>query len=211
MGRRRHAATCLIIPGLNDSGPGHWQTAWVRRRDDCRRVELGCWESPLRGVWLSRLDQAVRESAPPVVLVAHSLGCIAVAWWASLLREDAARRVSAALLVAPADVERPDASELLLRFAPAPAERLPFPSIVVASRDDRYASFDTLERLAAAWGSRLVDVGARGHINADSGLGDWPEGQAMLNDLIAGQCHLRVARTPSPPRAKGDRIDPPAI
>lgn len=195
MGIRR-AATCLIVPGLNDSGPDHWQTAWVRRRDDCRRVELGCWESPLRGVWLARLDQAVRESAAPVILIAHSLGCIAVAWWASLLREDATRRVAAALLVAPADVERPDASEPLLRFAPAPTERLPFPSVVVASRDDRYASFETLERLAGAWGSLLVDVGACGHINADSGLGDWPEGQAMLDDLIDVQGGPRDALSP---------------
>lgn len=205
MGRRHSAATCLIVPGLNDSGPGHWQTAWAHRRDDCRRVELGCWELPLRGVWLSRLDQAVRESAPPVILVAHSLGCIAVAWWASLLGDEAARRVAAALLVAPCDVERPDASEALLRFAPAPEARLPFPSVVVASRNDRYASPETLARLAGAWGSRLVDVGACGHINAESGLGDWFEGQALLDDLIEGQCAPRRALP------KGERLEPPAI
>jgi len=174
----------LIVPGLNDSGPDHWQSLWLAQRGDCRKVDLGCWDAPIRNVWLSRLDQAIGAAESSVVLVAHSLGCLAVAQWASLVGRDGAARVSAALLVAPPDVDRPGAHPLVRRFAPAPLTPLPFASILVASRDDPYASFEALGRLARLWGSRLHDVGALGHINAASAIGEWNEGQSLLDSLI---------------------------
>jgi len=177
---------CLIVPGLDNSGPDHWQSRWEQTRDDCRRVEMGCWSVPIRNVWLSRLDQAIGDRGVPVILIGHSLGCLAIAWWAGLIGEEAGRRVAGALLVAPPDVDRADVHPVLRPFAPAPSKALPFPSLLVASRNDPYARFDRLERLARAWGSRLVDAGRCGHINAASGLGDWPAGEALLEDLIAG-------------------------
>lgn len=175
---------CLIVPGLDNSGPDHWQTLWEARRDDCRRVDLGCWSEPDRRIWTERLDAALAMTDGPLVLVAHSLGCLTIAWWA--LGADPAKiaRIRGALLVAPPDVDASDAHPYVRRFAPAPTAPLPFPSIFVASRDDRYATFDRLEVLARAWGSRLVDAGHVGHINALSGLGCWSDGEVLLEELI---------------------------
>ncbi|MDB5687193.1 MAG: serine hydrolase family protein [Rhizorhabdus sp.] len=176
---------CLVVPGLDNSGPEHWQSRWEQARDDCRRVDLGCWSAPIRSVWMSRLDHAIGDRGAPVILIGHSLGCLAIAWWASLIGAEAGRRVAGALLVAPPDVDRPDADPVLRGFAPTPSRPLPFPSLLVASHDDHYACFDRVERLARAWGSRLVDAGQCGHINAASGLGDWPAGEKLLDELIA--------------------------
>lgn len=179
-------ATILIVPGLGGSGEEHWQSHWERRDPHCRRVEQRDWDAPVLEDWCSTLEHAVVDAAAeqgaPVLLAAHSLGCIAVAHWA--LRGGSVDRVRGALLVAPADVESPDrVPAQLLHFAPIPRARLPFPSVVVASRDDSYACISRARALAEAWGARLVDVGALGHINADSQLGDWPQGRALLDEL----------------------------
>src|SRR5690606_12703555 len=116
------------------------------------------------------------------VLVAHSLGCILTAWWAA--HSPHARRVQGALLVAPGDVERPDLAAQIHGWAPIVRQPLPFPAVLVGSRNDPYCSFERAEILAQAWGARFVDLGARGHINAESGLGDWPEGRALLQTLV---------------------------
>ncbi len=137
---------------------------------------------PLRGDWIARLEDVVLSTSAPAVLVAHSLGCMLVAAWASHSRNT--HRVKAALLVAPADVEQEALRQVLASWSPVPRQILPFKSTLVASRDDPYCSFERARGFAAAWGSRLVDAGMAGHINADSGLGDWPWGQDVLNELI---------------------------
>jgi predicted alpha/beta hydrolase family esterase len=182
MGSNR-SIRCLIVPGLDCSGPDHWQTLWEQRRDDCHRVEMGCWNDPARDMWIDGLDHALR-AASEVVLVAHSLGCLAVAWWAAVAAPDRLGRVRGAMLVAPPDVDRRDADPRLRRFAPTPSIALPFPTILVASHDDHYATFDRSRAMAEAWGADLVDVGHAGHINASSGLGDWPAGRHLLDRLI---------------------------
>jgi predicted alpha/beta hydrolase family esterase len=125
----------------------------------------------------------VIDSPQPVVLVAHSLGCVLVAAWARFSRH--AHKASGALLVALGDVEQPGLAPALPGWAPILREPLPFPSLLVASRDDPYCSFERAAGLARDWGSRLVDAGARGHLNAESGLGDWPEGHALLQSLLS--------------------------
>ncbi len=180
----RRSPVCLLVPGLDNSGPTHWQSVWERERHDCQRVELGCWNEPNRNVWMSRLDHAIGRADAPVVLVAHSLGCLAVAWWASLLGEGASGPVRGALLVAPPDVERAGSDPRLRRFSPAPRAILPFPAIVVASADDAYASLERSREMAGDWLADFVDVGEAGHINADSGLGAWQDGQRLLELLI---------------------------
>ncbi|WP_067488187.1 RBBP9/YdeN family alpha/beta hydrolase [Actinomadura hibisca] len=169
----------LTIPGYQSSGPAHWQTLW-EQSDSARftRVEQRDWDFPEVGEWVAALDDAIADQAEPVVLVAHSLGCITVVRWAV----ERGVGVRAALLVAPADVERlPDLP--LGSFAPIPRVRLPFPSAVVASQDDPYMGFDRAKEFAAAWGSDLVDAGAAGHVNSDSGLGEWAEGRRLLQGL----------------------------
>ena len=175
---------CLIVPGLHDSGPGHWQTIWERERHDCLRVQLGMWNDPVRNVWISRIDQAVGAAQGPVVLVAHSLGCQAVLWWASLLGENAPSNVVGALLVAPPDVDRLDADPRIERFAPAPKSVLPFPTTVVASNDDPWCAADRSHELACALGAHFVLLDGTGHINAESGLGAWREGQELLERIL---------------------------
>lgn len=175
---------CLIVPGLGNSGSGHWQTVWEQQRHDCLRVQLGMWDDPIRNVWISRIDQAVRAAQGPVVLVAHSLGCQAVLWWTRLLGDSVPGNVVGALLVAPPDVDRDDSTPTLKRFAPTPQTILPFPTIVVASTDDPYADADRTEEWAARWGADFVLLEGEGHINAASGLGDWRDGQDLLEGLL---------------------------
>ncbi|WBY00014.1 alpha/beta hydrolase [Ramlibacter tataouinensis] len=175
------AGDVLLLPGWQNSGPQHWQSLWEARHG-YRRVEQHDWMRPLRGDWSARLEDAVLASEAPVVLVAHSLGCILAAAWASVSRSTA--RVRGALLVAPGDVERPDLREQLRGWAPIARQPLPFPSVLVASRNDPYCRLERARELAQAWGSRFVDHGEAGHLNADSGLGDWPRGQALLDELM---------------------------
>jgi predicted alpha/beta hydrolase family esterase/diadenosine tetraphosphate (Ap4A) HIT family hydrolase len=179
-------ARILVIPGYGGSGPDHWQTLWERLDGRCLRVEQGNWDSPELEGWLAALDQVVAAQRGPVVLVAHSLGCVLLAHWVLLARRSANPQVVGALLVAPADVDdRSCVPACLGGFAPIPRAPLPFPSILVASRNDSYCSFARAQQLASSWGARLVDAGALGHVNADSRLGTWPLGRALLQELLA--------------------------
>lgn len=177
--------TVLTVPGLGGSGRSHWQSLWEEARPDTIRVELGMWSTPHRNAGVTRLDQAIRQAQAPVILAAHSLGCLGVAWWAELSPQPYGWPVAGALLVAPADVDRADAPEALKGFAPSPRTPLPFPSILVASQDDPWISIDRAHSLAVDWGSHFVDAGHQGHINAASGLGWWQEGQELLGRVIA--------------------------
>lgn len=182
----------LTVPGLGTSGPGHWQTAWEASLPGCRRVDLGLWDDPHRNTWVNKLGLAIRRAEGPVILAAHSLGCMAVAWWAEYeqsagsLQHGAADggNVIGALLVAPPDVEDQPRDRRLTRFAPVPASPLPFPTILVASRNDAYLTMVQARRVASGWGSRLADAGEAGHINAQSQLGDWAFGRLLLNTLL---------------------------
>ena len=173
----------LILPGYGDSGPEHWQSHWERADPACRRVVQDDWLTPRLDAWLATLKRYIALSVAPPVLVAHSLACALVAHWAA--RPGAAAR--AALLVAPADVDSPlRTPEEVRSFSPIPLVRLPFPSIVVASTDDPFASRERATAFATAWGSRVVALGRAGHINADAGFGPWPEGRRLLAQLVAG-------------------------
>ena len=196
------APTVLTVPGLGNSGAAHWQTLWEQSRLDTHRVDLGMWNAPHRNAWVTKLDQAVSRAQAPVILVGHSLGCQAIAWWASLSPQPYGWPVAGALLVAPADVDREDAPAELATFAPAPRVPLPSPSILVASTDDPWITIDRAHSLAVDWGSHFVDAGAQGHLNAASGLGRWPEGQTLLDRVIeaAGGPHGEV-RAPGDARA----------
>ncbi|MCW5257183.1 serine hydrolase family protein [Verminephrobacter aporrectodeae subsp. tuberculatae] len=171
----------LLLPGWQNSGPGHWQSLWETRHG-YRRVEQHDWIHPLRGDWTARLEETVVDAGGPVLLVAHSLGCILSAWWAA--HSANACRVQGALLVAPGDVERPDLlGAQLPGWAPIALRALPFASVLVGSRNDPYCSFERARSLARAWGADFVDCGERGHINTESGLGDWDEGHGWLQRL----------------------------
>ena len=178
------SATILILPGYGDSGPGHWQTLWEQRHG-YRRVVQDDWERPDLVAWKGRLADALSRTSGPVVLVAHSLACALVAHCAS---EAVAARIAGALLVAPPDVD--EMRHLLPEiesFAPMPVRRLPFPAVVVASTNDPYAEPARVRGFAAAWGARLVELEGAGHVNVESGHGEWPEGHRLLDELLARQ------------------------
>lgn len=170
----------LILPGWQNSGPAHWQSRWEVQQG-FRRVDQSDWMTPKRGDWIARLEDVILGCDGPVVLVAHSLGCILAAAWAQVSRSTA--RVQGALLVAPGDPERDELRNLLPSWAPIVRQRLPFPSVLVGSRNDLYCALEKAQSLADSWGSRFIDLGERGHINAESGLGDWPQGLEMLAEL----------------------------
>ncbi len=202
------ACTVLSLPGWQGSGPDHWQTLW-ERRFGYQRVDQHDWERPLRGDWITHLEDVVttpllskqeQKNAYPrwhsgdltqnpqeesIVLVAHSLGCHLVAAWAAV--SPSVGRVRAALLVAPPDPLRGDWPAALQSWRKPVLAPLPFPATCVVSRNDPFASPQAGQALAAAWGARCVALEGAGHINAASGLGDWPTGHAMLLDLAGSQ------------------------
>ncbi|HEY0314922.1 MAG TPA: alpha/beta hydrolase [Sphingomonas sp.] len=179
---------CLILPGLDGSSPDHWQSRWERERLGVERVMLGSWSQPSRNQWISRLEWSIAAASGPVVLVAHSLSCHLVAWWANLVGEGASRSVVGAMLVAPPDLDRFDTDPRLSAFAPSPRAVLPFPSVVVASRNDPFASFQRQREMAGNWLASVCDIGEAGHINGASGLGAWPAGQVILDRLLDHAC-----------------------
>jgi len=170
-----------LLPGWQNSDADHWQSRWEQRHG-YRRLEQNDWDRPLRGDWSARLQETVLDAPRPVVLVAHSLGCILVAWWAAH-SPLAARKVRGALLVAPGDTEQPQLREQLPGWSPVMMQRLPFASIVVGSDNDIYCSAQRVQAMADAWGARFVDAGPSGHLNTASGLGDWDSGHALLASL----------------------------
>lgn len=171
----------LLLPGWQDSGPAHWQSRW-QAAQGFEKVEQDDWLWPRRGDWMARLDEVLLADVRPALLVAHSLGCQLVAAWAAHSRHTA--RVAGALLVAPPDTERPDLPPQLHNWRPMRRQRLPFATLAVLSSDDPYGEIERTRALCADWGAAVIEAGPRGHLNGDSGLGDWPDGLALLQRLV---------------------------
>jgi predicted alpha/beta hydrolase family esterase len=169
----------LTAPGLYGSGPLHWQSIW-EKTPGYKRIDQQNWDTPVMAEWVKKIEDAVAEAGPGVVIAAHSLGCIALAYWAQQTKLS----IKGALLVAPADTEKPGFPDAAQGFAPVPMATLPFTSIVVSSTNDEYASLERAKSFANAWGSRFVNAGEKGHINAASNLGDWPAGKMLVEGLL---------------------------
>ncbi|WP_199138178.1 alpha/beta hydrolase [Delftia sp. ASV31] len=191
----------IIVPGWRNSGPDHWQSLWAQQLPHAERVEQDDWLVPHRDPWVAALEQLVLSRPEPVVLAAHSLGCITAAH----LGPEASARVRGALLVAPADPER---RAQLADFAPVPYAPLPYRSVLVASSNDPYCPIRRAGAYARAWGSEFVRLQNAGHINVESGFGDWPLGLALLQSLMQGDSWqpaqprpaVRSPRSPRSPR-----------
>lgn len=174
----------LTVPGLASSGPNHWQTKWEQKNPShFKRVEQDNWDWPVKHDWVNKLQEEVEKLSKPTILVAHSLGCLTVVNWAM---QFSSPYIVGALLVAPADAEASKRLTFVVGFHEIPQEKLPFPSVVVASSNDRYASISRSEKFAKDWGSQFINLGKKGHINAVSGLGDWEEGQFILETIVQG-------------------------
>jgi predicted alpha/beta hydrolase family esterase len=172
----------IIVPGYRGSGRGHWQTYWELEVPNARRIQVPDWDAPKRVDWLRALDDAVGRAAAPPILVAHSLGCVAVAHWAG----SAPHPIRGALLVAPPDLDQVACPEALRDFAPIPRRRLPFPCRVVASDNDPHAALDRVHEMAEDWSAQITVLPGAGHINLDSGFGPWREGHRWIEALARG-------------------------
>jgi len=184
--------TILIVPGLRDHVEDHWQTHLERRLPNARSVAPLERDKLSRAARVAALDAALAAIDGPVVLVAHSAGVMITVHWA----RQATRAIQGALLATPADLDEPmpdgyPTMEALDAhgWTPVPTQRLPFPSLVAASRNDPLARFERVEALAAGWGSRLVDLGEVGHLNPASGYGEWPGAAALIAELLAPGGH----------------------
>lgn len=189
----------MIVPGIWNSDPEHWQSRWQAEREaeDGRvvRIDPASWSDPEPDDWQAAITRAVDAFDEPPVLVAHSLGVLAVAQWLAG-PEAAAHPVAGALLVAPPD---PDAAEF-----PAAARGFVAPtgaSLVedvhfVVSDDDPYCSADRAIGFASVLGATVHRVGRAQHVNVAAGVGWWPEGRALLDavDGSAGQADGAEAR-----------------
>jgi predicted alpha/beta hydrolase family esterase len=164
----------LVVPGLNNSGAGHWQTRWQELFPPFARVEQDDWDEPDLATWSERLAQALDGSARPTIVIAHSFGCLATVHRTAL----GTTNIAGALLVAPADPAK---------FGVEPAVAVPpspFPSTVIGSENDPWLTLEGARHWAHRWGSEFINAGSLGHINAESQLGDWPFGLALLHDLV---------------------------
>ena len=170
----------LVAPGLHNSGPDHWQSRWQRLYPRFERVEQKRWDQPVLSRWSAQLDAVLAEDTRPTLIVAHSFGCLTTAH--SLTHDLSPSTVAGVLLVGPADPDKFGVSELL------PHGELSVPSILVASTNDPWMTSAKARTWARRWGSEFVNAGALGHINAESGLGDWIFGQRLLHKL-AEQAH----------------------
>jgi uncharacterized protein len=170
----------FMIPGLGSSGPQHWQSYWEQQLPNCERIQQRDFDNAVCSEWIANIDAAVDRAGEHAVLVGHSCGSLAIAHWGVKF----GRRVIGAFIVAPSDVEMPGFPYHPVGFAPIPLERLPFPSILVASSEDQYAPYERSRKFAAAWGSEFVDIGPAGHINTASGHGLWPEGLNLLREFL---------------------------
>ena len=171
----------LFVDGWFGPDPGDWQELWAKTLPDAARLEQEDWERPERKAWVERLDEAIASCRRPPVLIAHSLGCVTVAHWVAA---GSGRPVRAALLAAPADVERNHEADIR-GFAPIPLSAFPFPTLVVASGNDRWMTPDRARCFADAWGAGLAEAGDVGHLTVGDGYGPWPAGRRLLDDFLA--------------------------
>jgi len=179
--------TILIIPGLGDSGEHHWQSHWLMKFENSVKVIQDNWDEPDLDVWIKTLNDTAERINTPIILVGHSLAVSLIMHWASRHKN---AKVVGALLVAPADVDSPTHTPEIVRgFSPMPVTSISFPTIVVASDNDSFVSVDRARFFAEKWGSRFITIGAKGHINSDSNLGYWEEGQNILTTMMRATSH----------------------
>lgn len=170
----------FIIPGYGGSGPDHWQTYFENSQKNFQRILQKDWNNPNIDEWAKTIEEAVAVYDPEsVILVAHSLGCHTVAQWARHYN----KKIKGALLVAPPDIEAIQANFNVKLFEQFSIDKINFQTIVVASTNDPWASIEKAEFYAGRWGSKIINIGAAGHINDLSGHYDWKQGLEILRSF----------------------------
>lgn len=186
----------IILPGIGGSGEAHWQTIWESGNPNMVRFQPRSWERPVLSDWIKALDKSVQHAGEPVLLIAHSLACLLVAHWAAV--SALTDKVRGAFLVASPDPDGPAFPRTEAgTFLDVPHTPLPFPTLLLASSDDPYASMTYAYRCAEDWAAGVIDVGPCGHINGASGLGSWPQGAMLRKAFEAGMSRLSGAKEQS--------------
>lgn len=176
----------LVIPGRENAPAEHWQSHWLGALPNSSRVLQEDWSRPDVAAWTTRLDAAVASAPRRVVLIGHSVAVATILRWAAAAGPERVAKVAAAFLAAPTNVDDPDPSfDIVRSFAPMPLDKLPFPALVAASRDDPRVTFPQARAFAEAWGADFADVGELGHIGSAARLGLWPAGLLLLGGLLA--------------------------
>jgi predicted alpha/beta hydrolase family esterase len=174
--------TLLIVTGLGDSAETHWQNYWLQHFETAQKVIQKDWDNPLLEDWLESLNTAIESAEGEIIIVAHSLSCSLISHWS---KENKTHKIAGALLVAPADVDSPaHTPEQIRNFSPIPLLKLDYPSIVITSSNDPYISVERAAFLARQWGSSFINIGEKGHLNSESKLEYWEEGQKILQSLV---------------------------
>ncbi|MEH6724958.1 MAG: alpha/beta hydrolase [Hyphomicrobiales bacterium] len=172
----------LILPGLGGGTDDHWYRRWNSKLKTARIVDQEDWLAPDADAWTQNIVDAAKAADRPVFMLAHSLGAVALTHAAQQLSD---ANIAGAMLVAMPDL--PTVQELIPEtagFLPIPTAPLSFPSLMVASRNDPYSSYQKAEERALDLGSLLIDAGDHGHINDESGHGPWPEGLMALSKFL---------------------------
>ncbi len=168
----------LLIPGITNSGPTHWQSLWELHHHGVSRIQQDNWEFPVCNEWVAKIEKAVEASNQPPLLVAHSLGCLAFIHWLAISQLD----IAGCMLVAIPNPEGPNFPQEAVGFAPLPEPKRHCAVLAISSTDDPFSDAQFTAGIMQKLRAKHVSVGAKGHINAQSGIGDWPEGWLMLSD-----------------------------
>ena len=172
----------FTVPGLRNSGPGHWQSIWEKNHPaEFSRISQLNWQEPECGAWIRKIEeQLLPVDYSQTILIGHSVGCAAILHWYAKFQHP----VKGALLVAPSDVDKPDYPPYIKGFSPMPLEKLPFKTIVTASTNDHVVNIDRARYFASCWGSEFITLENAGHIEGKSGFGEWLEGLELLRRLL---------------------------
>ncbi|MDP2643108.1 MAG: alpha/beta hydrolase [Candidatus Peregrinibacteria bacterium] len=176
--------TILILPGWQDSGPQHWQSIWLKKYPNAVKVIQKDFMNPEKEEWVKTLNAYIEKYKDnEIILVGHSLACATFAHWSNEYFAKTSAKIKGALLVSPSDMDAPNFPEEIKGFAPMPIQKLAFKSIAVVSSNDRWVSLEKAKFFAEKWNAQLINIGPHGHINADTGFGEWSEGEKLLQEL----------------------------
>ncbi len=178
--RQNNMTYYFTLPGLGGSDENHWQSLFEKALPNVKRIEQGDWDNPACEEWIKTVDEAIDGyDLSKVVFITHSLGGITLSHWFNKYQ----KKIKGALIVAPPNLDTVPLELGLDSFVPVPKNQIPFPTILVASTNDPWADLDASKSLAGNWGSDFVNAGDLGHINTASGIGEWPEGLKILEQL----------------------------
>jgi len=176
--------TYLFLAGYGNSTGEHWQAKWFRKFPGAVWIEQKSWDYPVCEQWVNELDKNIDQIQQPVVIIAHSLGCLTFVEWTNQFPQKCQEKIIGALLVAVPDSDAESFPKDISGYQQTDLDPLPIKSLMIASQNDPYASISRTEFFARHWGSELIWIGKMGHINLSAGFGDWQEGEKYLLEFL---------------------------